>query len=379
MRPNELSKEHLSFPSITRETLEKLTYQKYGDSPTIRSYTKWKLFEENSPLTLPTEAKAGEGRIRANVLFSGSESKFDLPEGVEVEEGTLGLSRPEESRILGFHFYALKRGYRLRITKDLLEPLVIVSHLSEKAFVSHHLSIEAENVNVPIIIYDISEKGAKSLVVELRLKNAEAEILTVGNHVSLSHHLLRATLGDGAKVKAFTIVKGGKMSHHREDYSLEGTKSELILRGMPIGIGSAVDYLTNVLQYGEESKSETKVNGYSHRKGWVVHRGVAKVFEKARGSSSEVSSHVIIMDEGSLGVSVPMLEVDTGEIETASHSSSVAQFDEDALFYLRSRGLTREEALSLFVHSIGEALSDHLERLKAKARSNIIELIKDLL
>ncbi|RLF79284.1 Fe-S cluster assembly protein SufD, partial [Thermococci archaeon] len=153
MRPNELSKEHLSFPSITRETLEKLTYQKYGDSPTIRSYTKWKLFEENSPLTLPTEAKAGEGRIRANVLFSGSESKFDLPEGVEVEEGTLGLSRPEESRILGFHFYALKRGYRLRITKDLLEPLVIVSHLSEKAFVSHHLSIEAENVNVPIIIY----------------------------------------------------------------------------------------------------------------------------------------------------------------------------------------------------------------------------------
>lgn len=365
--------------TITAEALEKLTYQKYGDSPTIRSYTKWKLFEENSPLKLPTEAKAGEVPVSGHVVFSGSETSSDLPPGVELEEGTLGLSQPEESRILGFHFYALKKAYRLKITKNLLEPLVIVSHLSENAFISHHLSIEVENANVPIIIYDLSEKGTKSFVVELRLKNAEAEVLTVGNHKALSHYLLRATLGEGSKVRAFTIVKGGKMSHHREDYSLEGVGSELILRGIPIGIGSAVDYLTNVLQYGEKSKSETRVNGYSYKNGWVVHRGVAKVFKKAKNSSSEVSSHVVIMDEGSLGVSVPMLEVDTGEIETASHSSSVAQFDEDALFYLRSRGLSREEALSLFVHGIGEALSDHLERLKAKARSNIMTLIEELL
>ncbi|MDK2782522.1 MAG: hypothetical protein PWQ32_111 [Thermococcaceae archaeon] len=379
MHPSGFPSGHFNMPKITLEVLEKLTYQKYGDSPTIKSYTKWNLFEENSPLKLPTEAKGEDVGINANVIFSGSESKFDLPEGVELAEGTLGLSQPEESRILGFHFYALKKAYRLRITKNLLEPLVIVSHLSENAFISHHLSIEVENANAPIIIYDLSENGTKSLVVELRLKNAEAEILTVGNHKALSHYLLRATLGDGSKVRAFTVVKGGKMSHHREDYSLEGTGSELILRGIPIGIGSAVDYLTNVLQYGEGSKSETRVNGYSYRGGWVVHRGVAKVFEKARGSSSEVSSHVIIMDEGSLGVSVPMLEVDTGEIENASHSSSVAQFDEDALFYLQSRGLSREEALRLFVHGIGEALSDHLEKLKSKARSNVITLVEELL
>lgn len=377
MRPNGLSNENV--PSITREALEKLTYQKYGDSPTIRSYTKWKLFEENSPLRLPTEAKAGEVELKANVLLSGSESKFDLPEGVEVEEGTLGFSQPEESRILGFHFYALKRAYRLKITEDLVEPLVIVSHLSEKAFISHHISIEAENVKVPIIIYDMAEEGTKSIVVELKASNSELEILTVGKHSSLSHYLLRASLGNGAKVRAFTIVKGGKMSHHREDYSLEGAKSELILRGMPMGMGSAIDYLTNVLQYGVESKSETRINGYSYREGWTVHRGVAKVFERAKGSSSEVISHVVIMDEGSFGVSVPMLEVDTGEIVSASHSSNVAQFDEDALFYLRSRGLTREEALSLFVHGIGEALSNHLERLRAKARSNIMELIEGFL
>ncbi|ACJ16337.1 hypothetical protein TON_0849 [Thermococcus onnurineus NA1] len=370
---------HSMLPKITLEKLEALEYQKYGDSPTIKSYTKWKLFEENSPLGLPTEAKAGEVKIKAHVLLSGSVASFNLPAGVELTEGTLGLSSPEESRILGFHFYALKKSYRLRITEDLLEPLVVVSHLSEKAFISHHISIEAEDVKAPIIIHDLSKEGTKSLVVELKAKNAELEILTVGKHKSLSHYLLRASLSEGTRVKAFTVISGGKMSHHREDYSLEGAKSELILRGMPIAVGSSVDYLTNVLQYGERTISETRVHGFSYQNGWAVHRGVAKVFESAKNSVSEVISQITIMDEGSLGVSVPMLEVDTGEIEAAAHSSAVRQFDEDALFYLRSRGLESEEALNLFIHGIGEALSDHLERLRGKARGNILELIEGLL
>ncbi|MDI3474820.1 MAG: hypothetical protein PWQ79_1273 [Thermococcaceae archaeon] len=366
-------------PRITREALERLTYQKYGDSPTIRSYTKWKLFEENSPLRLPTEAKAGEVPVEGHVTFSGSEARFNLPNGVELTEGTLGLSQPEESRILGFHFYALKKAYGLRIRGDLTEPLVIVSHLSEKAFVSHHLSIEVENARVPVIIYDMAEEGAKSLVVELKARNAEIELLTIGKHKALSHYLLRASLTGESRVRAFSAIHGGVMSHHREDYSLEGKESELLLRGIPIGIGSAVDYLTNVLQYGEGSRSETKVHGFSYKNGWTVHRGTAKVFERAKGSSSVVVSEVTIMDEGSLGVSVPMLEVDTGEIENAAHSSSVRQFDEDALFYLRARGLDREEAMSLFVHGIGEALSEHLERLRSKARSATAELVEELL
>ncbi len=57
---------------VTQELLERLEYQKYGDSPTIKSYTKWKLFEENSPLRLPTEAEPGEVPVKGNVLLSGS-------------------------------------------------------------------------------------------------------------------------------------------------------------------------------------------------------------------------------------------------------------------------------------------------------------------
>jgi hypothetical protein len=364
---------------ITPKKLQRLDYQKYGDSPTIKSYTNWKLFEENSPLKLPTKAKAGKIEISYHLAFSGSEIFNNLPDGVDIQKGkTLNLSNPEESRILGFHFYALNEPYYIKITKTLKKPLIIVSHLSEEAFTSHHLAIEVkEDVEANLIIYDMGEKGTKSFVVEVKAKNSKLNILTVGKHRALSHYLLRASLGENSEINVTTIVKGGKMSHHREDYSLEGNEAKLFLRGIPVSLNSAIDYITNVLQYGEKSINETKVFGFSYKKGWTVHRGVGKVFDSAKGSLSRVASHILIMDKGSMGVSVPMLEIDTSDIEEASHSATVSQFDEDALFYLRSRGLTKEEALGLFIHGIGEAQVEHLTKdLKKKGLEEILEVIE---
>lgn len=363
---------------ITLKRLQRLDYQKYGDSPTIKSYTNWKLFEENSPLRLPTRAEAGEIEIPYHLAFSGNGVFNNLPDGTEIQKGkTLNLSNPEESRILGFHFYALNEPYYIKITKTLRRPLIIVSHLSEEAFISHHLAIEVEeDVEANLIIYDMSEKGTKSFVVEVEAKNSKLNILTVGKHRALSHYLLRASLGENSEMNVTTVVKGGKMSHHREDYSLEGNESRLFLRGIPVSLNSAIDYITNVIQYGEKSINETNVFGFSHKRGWTVHRGVGKVFDGAKGSLSRVVSHILIMGKGSVGVSVPMLEVDTSDIEEASHSATVSQFDEDALFYLRSRGLTDEEALGLFIHGIGEAQVEHLPKdLKKRGLEEILEAI----
>ncbi|AEC52506.1 hypothetical protein PNA2_1591 [Pyrococcus sp. NA2] len=363
---------------ITPEMLKGLTYQRYGDSPTIKSYTNWKLFEENSPLKLPTEAKGGKVPITGHITLSGREEKISLPKDVKVDEGTLGLSNPKESKILGFHFYALKRAYRLRIKKDLQEPLIIVSHLSRRAFVSHHVSIEVENARVPIVIYDIAENGVKSLVVELIIRNGEVELLNVGRHENLSHYLLRTSLIGKSQIRVFTAINGGRMSHHREDYFLEGEGSKLILRGLPITIGRSADYLTNVLQSGKNSMSDIRVHGFSYKRGWTIHRGVARILESAKNASSGVVSEITIMDEGSLGVSVPMLEVDTDNIEGAFHSSSVKQLDEYALFYLRSRGIDQKETIKLLIQGIGESLSSHLEWLRSKARSIATEVVEEL-
>jgi Fe-S cluster assembly protein SufD len=47
---------------------------------------------------------------------------------------------------------------------------------------------------------------------------------------------------------------------------------------------------------------------------------------------------------------VPNLEIETGEIEGAGHASTTGRFDDEQLFYLRSRGIDEVEARRLVVH-----------------------------
>ena len=47
---------------------------------------------------------------------------------------------------------------------------------------------------------------------------------------------------------------------------------------------------------------------------------------------------------------MPNLEIETGEIEGAGHASATARFDDEQLFYLRSRGISEKESRRLVVH-----------------------------
>ena len=47
--------------------------------------------------------------------------------------------------------------------------------------------------------------------------------------------------------------------------------------------------------------------------------------------------------------SVPNLEIETGEISGAGHASATGRFDDEQLFYLRSRGIPADEARRLVV------------------------------
>jgi Fe-S cluster assembly protein SufD len=56
-----------------------------------------------------------------------------------------------------------------------------------------------------------------------------------------------------------------------------------------------------------------------------------------------------VLTDGCRADSVPNLEIETGEIAGAGHASATGRFDDEQLFYLRSRGIPYEEARKLVV------------------------------
>ena len=80
---------------------------------------------------------------------------------------------------------------------------------------------------------------------------------------------------------------------------------------------------------------------------WIGDVLIRKV---AEGIETYESNKNLVLTDGCRADSVPNLEIETGEIEGAGHSSTTGRFDDLQLFYLRSRGIPEAEARRLVVH-----------------------------
>ena len=80
---------------------------------------------------------------------------------------------------------------------------------------------------------------------------------------------------------------------------------------------------------------------------WVGDVLIRKV---AEGIETYESNKNLVLTDGCRADSVPNLEIETGEIAGAGHASTTGRFDDEQLFYLRSRGIDEAEARRLVVH-----------------------------
>ncbi len=72
---------------------------------------------------------------------------------------------------------------------------------------------------------------------------------------------------------------------------------------------------------------------------------------KAIGTDTYELNRNLVLSDGARADSVPNLEIETGEVAGAGHASATGRFDDDALFYLMSRGIAAEEARRIVVRS----------------------------
>jgi Fe-S cluster assembly protein SufD len=80
---------------------------------------------------------------------------------------------------------------------------------------------------------------------------------------------------------------------------------------------------------------------------WIGNVLIRKV---AEGIETYEENRNLVLTDGCQADSVPNLEIETGEIAGAGHASATGRFDDQQLFYLRSRGISESEARRLVVH-----------------------------
>ena len=88
---------------------------------------------------------------------------------------------------------------------------------------------------------------------------------------------------------------------------------------------------------------------------WV---GDVLIRAEATGTDTFEVNRNLVLTDGARADSVPNLEIETGEIVGAGHASATGRFDDEQLFYLRSRGIPEEQARRLVIRGFfGEIIS----------------------
>ena len=80
----------------------------------------------------------------------------------------------------------------------------------------------------------------------------------------------------------------------------------------------------------------------------------------AEGTDTFELNRNLVLTDGARADSVPNLEIETGEIVGAGHAIATGRFDDEQLFYLRSRGIPEDQARRLVVRGFFHELIEKI-------------------
>jgi len=115
------------------------------------------------------------------------------------------------------------------------------------------------------------------------------------------------------------------------------------------------------------SKSISKGTGRSS------YRGLVKVYKGARDVKSNVVCDALLLDETSKTDTYPYIEIEEEEV-SVGHEATVSKVADEQIFYLQSRGLSEDEAMSMIVNGFIEPIAKELPLEYAVELNRLIQL-----
>jgi len=268
--------------------------------------------------------KSGEDKFAAftNAFFNSGTFVY-VPKGVILDKPLrrmLVLDSPKTSVIDQTFIYA-----------DELSKLVFLEELYSKG--SPGPSLVASTVEVR------TRPGSHVDFSSIQLLDEQA--------VHLSNRAIETLSDSRATVSALSL--GASISRSRMNFLLNGRGS--LAEGFEIFFTDSkqrYDFESNLIHNSRDSTGSTQARGVLKGESQSIFKGMIKIVKEAKNSRSYLAHHAMILERSAKSDAIPGLEIDNNEVK-ATHSASVAQIDEEQLFYLMARGLAPDEAKKMVV------------------------------
>jgi Fe-S cluster assembly protein SufD len=143
--------------------------------------------------------------------------------------------------------------------------------------------------------------------------------------------------------------------------NLLGDRARLVSRGVfALRARQHADTRLDISHTARDTACDIVWRGVADGRSRGIFHGAITVNPGADGSDAQLSNKNLLLSDSAEIDTQPVLEIHADEVK-AAHGATVGQLDERALFYLRSRGLSADEARSLLTLAFCRVAFDSIE------------------
>lgn len=295
-----------------------------------------------------------------------------------IKDSFMSVVDYAESKVTAVHYTLLNAGLFIDVKDNVVieEPLqyIVISDSEQSLF--NHVTIQVgKNAKFNFIENYVNnqkeDKAPFSLVSEV-VAHEGAKI----NYSSITNQpghkrgtILRRGLTYRDSLINWNVAAMDEADvYHDNTTNILGDGSEANLKIVTLGVKEQKTYFNSeVVNQGLSSKGDILQHGVLLDRSHIVFNGVGFIVKGATGSNAYQSSRMLTLSSEAKADANPMLLIDENDV-MAGHGASLGRIDEEQLYYLQSRGLTRKESSRLLVHGflspvISELTVDKIKEL----------------
>ena len=274
--------------------------------------------------------------------------------------------------------------FAFQFEKDTEEPMTLEFNFDDKntTLVETILIVAKVGVHAQVIIslngdLDAYHNGLIKCVCE---ENSKLDIAVMFNNERMRNFVVFENILKTNAIVNYSIIDfAGKISAQNFHASLEGENAECKLNSLYFGEeNSVLDLNYHQEIFGQNCYAKIEAVGALQDEAQKNFKGTINFQKGCKKSVGEENENCLMLSKTAKAKTLPMLLCGEEDVD-GKHSASVGKIDEKALFYIMSRGLSREEALSLAVKAKFGAMINELfdDELKEKILKKLEERLKN--
>lgn len=175
------------------------------------------------------------------------------------------------------------------------------------------------------------------------------------------HKYSNNKLGINSSFTSYIFPAGLKFNKLDLEFDLNGKNSECkLLAASYLNQKDHQEIKTKINHFAPDCKSFQKVKNVLDSESKGIFQGKIYVKDEAQKTDAYQLSKAILLNDSSEFNSKPELEIYADDVK-CSHGSSSGNIDEDSVFYLMSRGLSKKESINLLIDGFLSEITDEIK------------------